>query len=345
MRFENRTGVDSVGAFGAMLADLLTNGLTRSGLLSVAPQATVAAALSVQRGVQANTGLRAVAVETNAGILIGGSYARRADSLVIQVEITDVGHDQIFATLAPVVASMADQVKALDLVVDRVQAALAARLDPRLAQAAPMSQLPMSLAAYREYAAGWERYFANDFRPALEHFYKASHLDSTSAAAALGVALTEWNANGDIGKTDSILRRIQPLTGTLQPLDLADYDYLRAWVDGDAEAALRASKRMSQLGLPGADAQDALRLNRLDEARTEAESALLLASMRQSPVMWGYLATILHAQGDHRRELAEVRRGIREIGPSNTSLIANEIRALAALGRIDEVQARFDALR
>src|SRR5216117_16343 len=56
---------------------------------------------------------------------------------------------------------------------------------------------------------------------------------------------------------------------------------------------------------------------------------------------WWMLTSSDHMLGDYAQELADARRG-RRLFPQLLPTLANEIRALAALGRIDEVQRDLD---
>ena len=181
--------------------------------------------------------------------------------------------------------------------------------------------------------------------PALQHFYRAVALDSTSSAALFWVAATEWNANQNPPRSDSLLRRLEPMKGRLLPLDLANYDFLRAWLDGDLESSLRASRRATELGTFGAMVQDAYRLNRLDGAYEAMTVMLAKSYMRKAPRTWEFATRTLHHRGEHERELREARNGIAAIGADRDVLIGHETQALAALGNTKELRPRLEALK
>ena len=60
-----------------------------------------------------------------------------------------------------------------------------------------------------------------------------------------------------------------------------------------------------------------------------------------SPNYWGVLTTAHHMLGDHKQELKEARRGRRQF-PESLSMLANEVDALAALGRTKDLQKLFE---
>ncbi len=313
--------------------------------MSVVPTASVLAVTAALSTPGASVDPKVLAKETDAGLIVSGQYFRRGDSLAIQAQIIDVAKSTVLSPIALVVVAASQQAAGVDSVLQRVIVALSARVNPVLATMAATSKLPMSMDAYRELAVGMELYFDTKYAPALQHFYLAVSLDSTSSAARFWVALTEWNANQNLPRSDSLLRRLEPMKGRLPPLDLANYDFLRAWLDGDLEGALRASRRVSELGGLGPTVMDAYRLNRLDEAYDAMGHMLSRSYSRKSPRTWEFVTRTLHYRGDHERELREARNGIAAIGPDRPLLIGHETQALAALGNTKELRPRLEALK
>jgi TolB-like protein len=349
MRFENLTGADSLESFGAIVSDMITNGLSRTEVVSVVPAASVAAS-SIRGGKRVPVDPSTLARDTKAGLVVTGSYFLRADSLGIQAQIVDVRRGQPLAPVELVTVPIAAQPQGILAVQERVMVALSGRTDLRLAQYGAHSVLPMSLAAYREYAAGVEGVWFNDLSQALEHFYRAIRLDSASSIAILHTALAEWNLNFDLPKVDSLLHVVERHRTELAPFDLAYLDWLRAYLDGDLESGLRVTRRWADDigGFPWPAVQANHRLNRLEEAHSRAMAVLETPVYRRSNTTWSYLAGVLHAQGKHERELREVRIGIEEFertGSVPMNLHAAEIRALAALGRAEELTSRLTAMR
>lgn len=89
MRFENLTGADSLESFGAIVADMITNGLSRTEVVSVVPAASVSAS-SIREGKVVPIDPSMLARDTKAGLVVTGSYFLHADSLGIQAQIVDV---------------------------------------------------------------------------------------------------------------------------------------------------------------------------------------------------------------------------------------------------------------
>jgi tetratricopeptide (TPR) repeat protein len=131
--------------------------------------------------------------------------------------------------------------------------------------------------------------------------------------------------------------------------DLAHYEWLRAYLDGDLEGVLQAARRRSDLEGGLAVVQATMRLNRLDEAFGLMEKRITAPVNLKNVVLWEFWTQILHERGDHRRELAEARRGLANIRPTGSQdavahAMTFEIRALASLGHSAEVKSRLEEL-
>jgi TolB-like protein/tetratricopeptide (TPR) repeat protein len=346
MRFENRTGVDSLETFGLILADVLTNDLNRSGVVSAVPTTIVNALVTSAKAAGFATTPAFVASETGSGLVVTGTYFRQGDSLAVQAEIIDAVHARMAAPI-PLVTFLHDAPgRGIDTLRERVLVALSARMNPLLASSA-VREIPLSLRAYRKYAEGWEHYTSGRYQQALRLFNKALVIDTGALSVRMMIALTEMNGSQNIRATDSVLRLIEPRLSEMQRQDRIDYDYLRAWTDGDLEGALSASRRRTvTLGriVPVA-AQDAQRANRLDEARRHLAELSRSELVRRTRVrFWEFQTLQLHHDADYHRELQEARRALREFG-DNPALFIWEIRALAALGRSEELAEKLSALR
>src|SRR5438874_1040951 len=85
-------------------------------------------------------------------------------------------------------------------------------------------------------------------------------------------------------------------------------------------------------------AEDAMALNRPREA---VDALVALGPDRGFTrgwwVYWSDLTSALHLVGDHRRELQAALEGLRRF-PDNSQILATQVRALAALGRLEEMR-------
>src|SRR4030095_13735230 len=114
-------------------------------------------------------------------------------------------------------------------VLERVAVALSGRVNPRVADLVAVSHLPMSMAAYREYAEALDLYFRDNRTQALPHAYEALRLDSTATGALLWAALMEWGESYDLPRVDSLLRIVERVKTQLPPYELAHFEWLSAF--------------------------------------------------------------------------------------------------------------------
>jgi TolB-like protein len=342
----NLTGRDSLAVYGTILAEGVISGLARTGRVNTVPIASVLSAAGDGSRFEPN----ALGQATEAGLIIHGSYFLHGDSIVIQPQIIDVTGDAgDFPPLDSIIVPSGHLMAGRQLLLDRVMAALSTVRHPLLADANPPRDLPSTMPAYRAYFAG--RVIHNDSTAAaVAHYEDAVALDSTFTMARLWLAGGVWNATGNVPRTDSILRIVEARKDDLPPDDRAVLDWLRAWTDGDRQGALDAASRMAELygprsGPAAAAVQAGLMLNHLDEAYARMTRILESPHRRRQPGMWTFMADVLHARGQFRRELQAVRDGSSQGSSDSSALLVREIRALAALGQVDTLRVRLEQAR
>jgi len=120
-------------------------------------------------------------------------------------------------------------------------------------------------------------------------------------------------------------------------------------VDGDHGEALRLAREGADL-IGGqawhyAVGDDAIYANR-PQATLEASARIDPARgwVRGWVYYWDNLTKAYHMLGDHERELQQARRGRRQY-PESQQALQYELRALAALGRVDQVRALLEESR
>ena len=344
--FEQRAGPDSLRWFGTILADQVAIGLERTRLVQVVPASVV---VSAAADVEPAGNPTALAELTRAGLVVSGSYFIRSDTIHMQAAILDVTRNESLAPLPLVSVPVGEEMRrGIDAVLQQITVALSTLVDPRLAQVKTLSDLPRNMETYREWVAASERQNANDYEGAWQRAVRAAELDSTWVPALLGAALKSYGFS--LPTADSLLRKVELRKHRLSSFDLANYEWLRAWLDGDLNAQLDAARMMDSVsaGYWGGPAVSAAsRLNLLTEAERRVSAILDKPTTDRVDIegwrAWEFFTDILHVRGDHRRELKEVRRGIDEAGP-HIVLLAREVRALAALGSTVELRQRLDDL-
>jgi tetratricopeptide (TPR) repeat protein len=276
--------------------------------------------------------------------VVYGSYYAARDTVRFQAEVADAQSDVLLQSLAPVNGPRSDPLTVLEDLRQHVMGALASHVDPRLALRATGSMPPPSYEAYKVYTEAYEAFWRN-LREAEQLAYRAMELDSTWGPARVLAATVHMNL-GEYKVADSLAQMVDDVPGRLGPLDRVWLDWLRAHVAHDRQAAYRASRRWVEMSpshqMRCQVGHEALALNRPNEAIERIGSADLYGAEMQG--MWWYVRSLTaahHMLGDHERELAEARRA-REHYPDHMGVLDLEVRALAAMGRAEEVSALWE---
>src|SRR6058998_2469333 len=347
---ENHTGDPAFDNLGHMAADWVTQGLAQTGLVEVVPSMSVMSA-SLASGEHGPghldaAGLRALGRETGAGTVVWGAYYRQADSVRFQIQISAAADGKVLRALDPVAGPLAQPLTAVEALRQRVMAVLATLFDSRLSRWATTASQPPNFQAYQEFIAGLDRFVQFDMRGAIAHFERASAVDTAFRLPLIFAANAHMNV-GEFAAADAIGHALERHAGQLAPLDRSYLAWVLATCRGDGGEALRAARAMASLA-PASEAlylvaEDAMALNR----PREAVAALVALGpdrgfTRGWWVYWYDLTTALHLLGDHRRELKQALEGARRF-PDNPQVLTTQIRALAALGRAEEVTSRLAA--
>ncbi len=342
--FQNETGDPSLDYLGRMATDRVTAGLTRTNFVDVVSLGT---RLLSREPVVPDTGLleqadlQALARANGTGTVVSGSYYLEGDSVHFLAHVTDAGTGEELATLEPVRGLVTGASHAVEQLRDRVMTTLATLTDPRLAKWMRYASQPPTFEAYTEFVEGVELATHGWHREALPHFLAAGALDSNFTMASLWAAW-EYENSGRPELRDAIDDALNRRRGHLAPLDRLWLDYQLAYARDAHHGALEAMRRFVEIA-PGSEflykaGQAAFRAGRPREAiefltQADPESRWLRGWFSY----WGLLSRAYHMLGEHREELAVARRA-RRLFP-NSRL---ELRALAALGRTDEVQALLE---
>src|SRR5881409_2692799 len=347
---ENHTGDPAFDNLGHMAADWVTQGLAQTGLVEVVPSMSVMTASRASGGHGPGhldaAGLRALGRETGAGTVVWGAYYRQGDSVRFQVQISAAKDGTVLRALDPVAGPLGQPLSAVEALRQRVMAALATLFDSRLNRWATTASQPPNFQAYQEFIAGLDRFVQFDMRGAIAHFERASAVDTAFRLPLIFAANAHMNL-GEFAAADAIGHALERHAGQLAPLDRSYLAWVLATCRGDGGEALRAARAMASLA-PASEAlylvaEDAMALNR----PREAVAALVALGpdrgfTRGWWVYWYDLTTALHLLGDHRRELKQALEGARRF-PDNPQVLTTQIRALAALGRAEEVTRRLAA--
>jgi TolB-like protein len=345
MPFANRSADAELDALGAMAADWVTQGLTEAPFLAVLDTRSALAAARTL-GVAATP--VAVGRETGTSVVVAGSYFLQSDSLQFQAQIASTADGSILFGIGGIAVPRERPMDGVEQLRQRVLAALASFHDKDVATFQTSLVQPPTYAAYRAYTEGLEYYLRLDYAEAGGRFGQAASLDPTFLTARVWAAQS-W-CFCDEAHCDSILAELKPLRHRLSPFDRARFDYVVALRGGhtelnvDLQVAYRATLRMVDAAPGSVDAQRlaglaALRVLRPREAlrrlkQLDPEHGL----MRDWPLYWWTVAWAHHQLGEHEQELAVARRG-RRLSSTPEKYLLPELRALAALGHVGELDS------
>ncbi len=352
--FENRSADRALDALGKSAAEAVAEGLTQIGTITVVPSATVfqASAAAAPAGAPADP-IRRLAEATGAGLVVSGAYEVHGGTLWIRTSITDPIAGKPFYPLKEIEVPR-------EKPLDGVRAAQQQVLDTIAAR----------------YFNPWFNLLLEEFKPpsfeAQKKFLAAYHTVHADPEAAVGqfrdlVALEPGFFLASFMLSDSLYK-----AGLFE-------ESIRA-----TEAFKKGEQPLSQLGQLRVDGQKAIDADpsRLEEivviwrqiaamAPDSVYDAVSLASFLagtnrpresletlQKPTRWELVtatcadclhamewsrAASLHALGRHEEELGAARTACGST-PWSFHLRALEARALAALGRIDELDASIGAI-
>jgi TolB-like protein len=353
MPFENRTAVTELDPLGTMAAEWVTQGLTEVPFLTVLDTRS---AQATARILDAAGGLVAVGRETGADVVVSGSYFLRGDSLQLQAQIASTGDGSILLGIGGVTAPRDRPLEGIEQVRQRVAAGLASLLDRDVTSFQIALRQPPTYAAYREYVEGLESYMGGSpMRESARHFLQAVALDSTFLTARVWAAQSGTFAVGTqedealVRRADSLISQLQLLRYRLAPFDRARLDFLLALRAHDYLEAYRAALGLVAASPGSVDARreaalSALRVLRPREAlRRLGELNPERGLMRNWGEYWFVVTWAHHLLGQHEEELALARRGRQLYGLADPlgdpGYLYLELRALAALGRITELDS------
>ena len=340
--YENRTGDEALGPVGQMVAEWITEGLARTGEVQVVPNFMVLQAVAQARDAEGVLALGRVAELTASGIVVTGSYYRREDDLEFHTEVVDLASGTPFATVDPVWGSADDPRRAIDSVRIQVMGALATRLSRVTGWELPPTAQPPTYEASQAYGRGLEEWARSEYRAAARWFERAYALDTTYLRSLMLAAAAHGNV-GERAQQDSLLHLLLGRQDELAPYDRYRLEYLTASHRGDRAAALAAAHSGVELlpygTLRYALVGELLSANRPHEALQHLEDLISHQPIgRRWYRVWQLHTEILHVLGDHERELALAREA-REVVSGPLYAMGYEGRALAALGRLEELTA------
>ena len=337
--FENRTSDASLDTVGQQISDALTNDLLKTGELKVAVNPVAAG----WNGEVSGDPLLRLAQATRSALVVAGTYDLRGDQLEVQARVVEPWQGTVVYTAAPVRCPRGDPLSALDPLRQRLTGAVEWNFDRKLRAFFNGFPPPRydALIAFRLGLAD----FGRDWGSALTHFEKAAALDPEfDLAQLMHLQLLEPE------KEAKELAAVEANLGRMVPVESAMVRWLRADLDGRRLDALAAQREWASLSEFAANfrfdiAQTEIGLNRPAEAIRDlmslpADWEALGQSFDYQPT--ATLASAYHMNRDYDGQLKVAREGERRF-PGVLLFYAHEAGALAARGRLDEVEKVIEA--
>jgi TolB-like protein len=339
--FSNQTGDSTLASVGSMVADWITEGVSRLDGVSVVP-------LSALTAVRGGAGARAPAItpsglspaavamarELGATVLVSGAAYRTGATLHLQARVHDVASGAL--RHPPEIVSV--PVDSIMTGIDRLRSRVVGMLAPLADTVSHLRRAiaPPSYEVYRDYVAGLERFVRGDLRTALALFERAAQVDTAYPMPRIAAVM----ALANLGAFDSAARMVAGLQTSrvrLGPLERATLDMADGLLRGDlaqVEAASQVQGRIAPGTIGdymvgesarrrGAPRKAVAHLRTLDPERGE---------LRGWSAYWHELTGSLHMLGAYDDEERAARQAV-ALYPDQWDIRADLVRALAANGR------------
>ncbi|HUF13089.1 MAG TPA: BTAD domain-containing putative transcriptional regulator [Longimicrobiales bacterium] len=349
----NETGDSALARVGLMAADWVAQGLTSTQLVEVVTSSARGVRIDAHALLEPE-GLREIARESGATLVVGGAYYGTGDTIRLQARIVDPADGRILAAFGPIPAPTAAPMPSIHELRRVISGGLAPLVDRRMSRWAERASRPPSFEAYNEFIEGLaifteqggampgcvERSTVSYERTAaaVERFSRAAAVDSTFTQPLLWSIMAHSHVSA-FDNAEHLLQRLKPRRAQLAPLDRAMLDAEEALLRGDYHQGLEAMGRVLEIA-PEAEyriraAEFALWLNDPAEAVRILEP---MGSAGDRRLWWRTLTQAHHALGRHREELRVARLARAQLPGCSNALDAEAV-ALAAVGDVAALEA------
>ena len=329
--FQNQTGDSTWNALGRMIADWTTQSLLQTGLAEVIPPERL---LQLEE----TKSIHSIAKATGASMIVMGSYYKLGETIQFQAKVLDA-NEKILQAIEPITSQTAKITDGVESVRQRVLGALAVVLDKRLEGIyVEAESKPSSYEAYQQYFQGVDLFGKQfDYAGAIEYFKRAYAIDTSFISPLIGMYYAYANL-GQRAQVDSLVQFLNLRRAQLTPFQQLYLDHFSSNASGDRMKALNALREAARIAPGAIDPYDwgvaAYRVNR----PKEAIEALKTDDPEQRWLpYWDIFTASYHTLGEHEKEL-EIAKLARKRFPNSFEPLEYEVRALAALGKIEEVR-------
>ena len=344
--FENQTGDSSLDPLGRMASDWIFQGLSQIESLKIVPTISMLQLLPLAKPGEKTSpalfSLQALAEQTGAGKVVSGTYYLAGGEIQFISRITDTQKRKLIFSLEPVKGSLANKMDIIEKLRQRIMGALAPDLG--FSFGAWKSARPPSYEAYQEFILGMNSY-GSDFAKAIGHLEKIVKLDPGFMPARLWLARS-YSIQGQGDKAVSTLEFMDQNRDKLTREMALFLDLSKADSQGKSEEALRIALQLHKLAPHEAlytfrAAIQEIAINKPRQAIDLFEKVEVTESWLKDGGWFGNWSIAHYLLGNHKKELEVIRRA-RKYFPDDLAPMAMEARALAALGRIEEVKKVVD---
>lgn len=337
---ENLTGTPALDDLGKAAAYHITRGLSWAEV-QVVPTDFVAKAMDRRSEGDSD---REIAELLQATVLVTGAFSPGGDRLHFQAQIIDVATgDLIYPVEASGPATLEHAMEGAAELGERIMGGLA--VSPDNVAARVMTQAPR-YEAFRSLERGAEYFVEGKFEEAIPFLHQAYAQDSTFLPALIEALAGNLNLRRWAG-ADSLIRFLEARRDRLGPIERNSLEGLAAVLRGDHEGAYRAARSSLQYDPAGRGyfvAMYCVMVGRTEEALRALESVdYTVGWWREWGPLWWITSWAHQLAGNGREGLEFAREGRRRF-PQNLVLRRLEVRALASLGRMGEVDPLLDQI-
>ncbi|MFC2168601.1 protein kinase [Acidobacteriota bacterium] len=339
--FVNQTGDPSLDSLGRQAAALVSQGLKTIDSIEVVPIDEFD--LGQEDSVGEKHYLR-MAKKTKASTVIAGEYYPEGETLKFLSYVYNALEKKQMPSPDPISGSREDQSKALDKLRNNLMSVVLKLHVPLMESWLIISPYIPEYEALVECIKGFEYFLRREYKKAIERLDRAANLDSGYQLPLLIGAIAHINP-GRYSEANQYLERMKDIPN-LSRTERNMEDWLDAFLKGDNESMFRMTQEFASL-LPGSNLDyqlglEAMRTNRPylaieAMARVDPEGIY----MKDWPGYWNVLTEAHHAIGNYKQELKEAIKAQKQY-PGIWRPLDLKTRALAALGRLDEVYKVLD---
>ena len=340
--FENKTGDPELDNIGFMASDWITQGLMQAEMISVSSLPMSDATADLQEGKDL---IQEISKATGAGMVVTGSYYLEEDSIRFVAQVHDARQSKILGSVEPVTGPSKEPVKTIESLRQKVMGVLAVVMEAELPTSF-FGHIP-TYEAYKAFWEGFKAFMRYEYTKSIELCYKAMELDPDFVIPLSTISSAHYNL-GEDAKAEEAAKKLADSKDKIPPFHKMFLEQTQAILRGDRKEEYNIAKRMYELD-SGPNIYNfgwsALRINRPREAirvlKTADPESLFIKDWFP---YWNCYAYAYHMLGEHKKELKIARQG-RKFYPDRCDALWVEMRALAAMGRTEDLELRLEESR